>query len=187
MPRTIDTIDYAILKCLKDAGESFWKKRIYQELEARKKTLPLADDISLQTVGRRVDALNEDGYLENTIVSPQDVPRDLIIGYLLTEKGENVLTRKRESLLKKVVRDELFSDRQDLELRTKAIAELIGDEFNLPGYTDEMAEQYTRDDLLVLTGTYFLQKRVSTTFDEDDLEQFRNIIREQESPAVMIP
>lgn len=182
----IDNINYAILKCLQDTDEALWKKRIYQELQDRHEILPFADDVSLQTVGRRIDTLHDEGYLENTIVSPQDVPRDLIIGYAITERGQNTIELKRETLLQKLVRNELFSSDAESSVGQKALAELTNNEFGLDGRTTETADHYSRDELLVLLGTYFLKKKASQVFGEKDVQRFRNAILEGEPPSAVL-
>lgn len=182
----IDNIDYAILKCLRDADASYWKKRVYQELADRKEFLPVTDEVSLQTVGRRIDKLHSDGYLENTIVSPQDVPRDLIIGYQLTEDGANVLETKRETLLQEIVREELFGDNGRFDLNQKALAELVNNEFRVDGYAVETAEHYSRDEMLVMLGMYFLKKKADTVFDDMQIDQFRDAVTQQKSPSTLM-
>lgn len=184
----IDDIDYTILKCLDDAVEAFWKKRIYQEIEERREVLPMAGDVSLQTIGRRVDRLHEDGYLENEIVSPQEVPRDLIIGFTVTADGRKLVERKRETLLRELVRKELFIDEPDgdSDIGQKALAELTNNEFGLEGRTVETADRYSREELLILLGTYFLEKQASQVFDEEDVQRFRDVILNQKSPSVVL-
>ncbi len=182
----IDDIDYTILKCLHDADEAFWKKRIHQEIQDRWAELPITDEMSLQTVGRRVDKLHDEGYLENTIVSPQNVPRDLIIGYNLTDAGQDTVTSKREILLKKIVRNELFSDETTPTIGQKALAELINNEFGLDGHTVETANHYSRDELLLLLGTYFLEKKASNVFGDEDVQRFRQTIMERKPPSTIL-
>lgn len=182
----IDDVDYTILKCLHDAGESFWKKRIYQEIEEKHEFLPLTDPVSLQTVGRHVDELQAKGYLENRIVSSDEVPRDLIIGYTITEEGEKIIRTKRETLLRELVSKELFSDDEAPSVGQKALAELANNEFGLYDHTVETADHYGRDELLVLLGTYFLQKKASQTFGEADVQRFRDVILEQRSPSTVL-
>lgn len=182
----IDNIDYAILKCLHDADASYWKKRVHQEISDREEFLPAVDSVSLQTVGRHIDALNKEGYLENTIVSPQDVPRDLIIGYRTTEKGENMLETQRETLLKEIIQEEVFGDNDRLNIGQKALAELINNEFQIDGRTEETAEHYSRDELLVMLGMYFLQKKTDTVFGEEQVAQFRDAVKQQQAPSTIM-
>ncbi len=182
----IDTIDFSILTCLQRADSSLWKKRIHQELMEWEETLPLQDAVSLQTVGRRVDKLHDEGYLENTIVSPQDVPRDLIIGYTLTAKGEQIHDAKRESLLKAVVRDELFDDHQHPDIGETALAELLHNEIGAEGSPASTASHYSRDELLVLAGTYFLQKTAGTGFSDGDRQRISEAIMRQEALTTLL-
>lgn len=182
----IDNIDYTILKCLNDADDAFWKKRAHQEIQECHDVLPITDNVSLQTIGRRIDALHDEGYVENTIVSPEDVPRDLIIGYSITEQGSTMLNVKRESLLKELVQTELFSDSDAGSVGQQALAELTNNEFGLTDHAHETANSYSRDELLILLGTYFLRKQASHVFGDEDVKQFRNVILEQKKPSTVL-
>jgi hypothetical protein len=142
------------------------------------------EPVSLQTVGRRVDALHDEGYLENTIVSPQNVPRDLIIGYILTDNGEQAVEAKRHELLRETVRDELFGDTDHPEIDRDVLAELL---------SAEMDDRYaatadqSREALLILTGTYLLQSAATTVFDETELQNISDAISQQEKPVTLLP
>lgn len=185
MPGTIDTIDYSILKCLHDTDNAFWKKRIHQELADRQAVLPITDQISLQTVGRRVDDLHDEEYLENTIVSPQEVARDLIIGYTLTDAGNMAMQRKRKELLQDVVRDEVFDDTPRPDMTQAVLVEMIGNELELDRQLDRKPATYERDELLVFIGAYILRtKRAAIT--DADIQEFRNVLERQESLSTIL-
>jgi len=52
-------------------------------------------DVSVQTVGRDVDALHADGLLASTIVTPFDASHDQYIAYETTSAGEEALAAYR--------------------------------------------------------------------------------------------
>jgi predicted ArsR family transcriptional regulator len=52
-------------------------------------------DVSVQTVGRDVDALHADGLLTSTIVTPFDAAHDQYIAYETTSAGEEALAAYR--------------------------------------------------------------------------------------------
>lgn len=174
----IDNVDFSILKCLKDTGETMWKKKIHQEMLACQETLPLPQEISLQTLGRRIDKLHKKGYLRNAIINPKELTRDLIIAYRITDQGWNVVEEKREQLLRELVCRELYSDKDNIEIGKYALAALINDEFGLEDRDIETADNYSRDELLVLLGLYFLDQKVSNVFDETERAKFRDVIME---------
>lgn len=88
---TLDITDLRILFLLQDADGPLWKNKIHEKLDDLTTAADAADTASVQTVGRRVDQLNDNGYLDNQIVSPEELKRDLIIGFEPTEKGVDAL------------------------------------------------------------------------------------------------
>lgn len=70
----------AILEAVAD--RSLWKAKIHETMEA---------DRSLQAVGRRVENLVDDGYMESTIIAPDEISPDLIIAFKPTEQGREVI------------------------------------------------------------------------------------------------
>lgn len=189
MGSMIDTIDYGILKCLHDTDTPLWKKRIYQELDDRHAVLPFDDQVSLQTVGRRVDNMHEEGYLENRIVSPQDVPRDLIIGYMPTDAGVTAMRAKQNDLLRQAVRDEVFDDVERPEMSRTVLAEMISNALGISDHTDTVVDRYDRNELLALTGSYFLQQQIPSTAKEKEetRQTFRDAIQQRKSPSKLLP
>lgn len=71
----LDLLDLQILGILQD--DTLWKKRIANHI----------DTVSIQTIGRRVDTLRDNGLLDSCIISPDDIKRDLIIAFETTEQG----------------------------------------------------------------------------------------------------
>lgn len=106
----IDNVEYAVLKAFSDLGRPLWKKRVHEYLEANKDYLPIEDDVSLQTVGRQIDTLVNNDYLDNVITSPDKLQRDLIIAFTPTDRGRDALAAKRRDLVKNSIRTTLFGD-----------------------------------------------------------------------------
>lgn len=72
--------------------QSLWKKRVYETLHDHN----LEDTaMSIQTIGRHIDALHSHGYLELHVISPEDTHRNLIPAFTTTEKGRNALNQYR--------------------------------------------------------------------------------------------
>ncbi len=183
----IDTIDYSILKCLAAADRPVWKKQLHRMLEEQRDRLPLPDHIALQTVGRHIDRMHSDSLLTSSIINPEELRRNLIIGYRPTQKGRRMLEMKRSALLKKVVADSLFNAEDAVQFEKDVLAEMINDEFGLDGHTDETVRNYSRDELTLLLGLYFLKQEAADIFDESDRERFRTIIQERQEVTDAIP
>lgn len=181
----IDTTDYSILKCLHDADRSLWKKRVYQEFNERQDVLPITEAASLQTVGRRVDRLYDDGHLENAIVSPQDVARDMIIGYTLTPQGRKAMDEKRTALLQEIAGDEIFGGDERPEMDGLVLAELISDELEIGEESSTLHENYGRNELLAFIGTYLIKKQTAA-LTEDDIQQFRDSLVQHQPPSAVL-
>lgn len=64
--------------------ETLWKKRVAARF-----------DVSVQTIGRDVDALHADGLLRDTLVMPDEGPRSMYIAFATTEQGEAALDEFR--------------------------------------------------------------------------------------------
>lgn len=163
MSDTIDNIDFSILQCVNDSERPLWKKKIYEYMEEYREYLPLQRDISAQTVGRRVDELADEGYLASVITSSEDVNRHMIIGYTDTEKGVKVLEDKRETLLKDIVFRELFSD-DSFPIEKEALITLIEDEFRDGICDSDKLRDYSRKQLLIMTGALLLEQDAADEF-----------------------
>lgn len=86
----IDILDYAILETV---AEPLWKTRIHAEL-ADRDDFPVDDIPAPQTISRRVDSLATDGYVTTTIVAPDGSDRELLIGYMRTQAGDEAVAEK---------------------------------------------------------------------------------------------
>lgn len=176
----LDKVDYALLSCLRDNG-GLWKKKIHEELQARAEEFPGDIDVSSQTVGRRIEKFHEKTYVSTTIINPDDLPRDLIIAYNLTEEGAEMLREKRLDLLKEYS----FSD-EDIEHRQ--LLNLLEDHLHLEPEEREFLEESTEiEDLRLLAGIYIFWKQTDLEMEEDSLQPYLDILTGkpylQERPA----
>ena len=79
-------LDLHILTILND--DPLWKQRVYETLQNHGH----ADTaMSVQTVGRHIDALQEHGYLDLEIICPEDTRRNLLPAFTTTEQGRTAL------------------------------------------------------------------------------------------------
>lgn len=76
----LDLTNYRILYILYD--EPLWKNEIHERLQRHE-----AETVSVQTVGRRVDQLQDAGLVNAKMVSPESIQRDLIIAFETTDLG----------------------------------------------------------------------------------------------------
>ncbi|WP_226005943.1 Lrp/AsnC family transcriptional regulator [Natrinema salinisoli] len=77
--RKLDELDLEILAIL--TQNPLWKTALHNTLGKK----------SIQTIGRRVNDLQDDGLLVSCILSPDTLNRDLVIGYKTTEQGRTAL------------------------------------------------------------------------------------------------
>lgn len=164
----IDNTDYAILKAIHDQDRPLWKNKIHQYIADNERRFPLSQGVSVQTVGRRVDDLNNEEYLENAIISPDELQRDLIIAFKLQDKGREVLEQKRKELLQDVVQGEMFGADAAAEIGKGALIELISDEFDIEKATREQLEtDYSRDQIVAFLTLYYTEKQAVNVFDSE--------------------
>lgn len=174
----IDTIHYTILHVLE---KPLWKSKIRATLEDVD-DLPTDGVPSVQTIGRRVDELHENDYIATSILSPDDVDRDLIIGYQRTKNGDKALEEKRDELLRGLA--------NTLSTRTvtkKALIRMIIGQFDLNTDTATcMNDEYDEETLLSLLALHYAQKdaesltadKRSHTHSTDDAQNFQNLLNE---------
>lgn len=157
MDTSIDEVDYAILKCLKQC-DACWKKRVYDWTREHIDEVPLMGEKSLQTIGRRIDRLHDEGLVDNCIMSPDAADRDMIIGYHLTDAGREALQAKRQRMLQdkaKRFTNCLITGDGDPQVDRDALVALMRDEFDIGPEGQAIIEQLeTRELLTVLTGHY---------------------------------
>jgi DNA-binding Lrp family transcriptional regulator len=169
----IDDTDFAILKCIQDFGKPLWKNKIHESITERADELPLKSSVSVQTVGRRVDDLTDDGFVESAIISPDEIKRDLIIAFKLTDQGRDAIRERTEEYLQNVVQSSMFTIAETDHIGKPALLELIEDNF---GIDDEMKDrldtEYDRDELVTLLTLYYVKQEISDVFTDGDAEKF---------------
>lgn len=170
------------MRCLYDADQPLWKNRIHEQYEER-----FDDTLSVQTIGRRVDSMHDAGLVESCILSPDNVNRDLIIGYMLTDTGRDALARERRDILLDAAQPTLFratsTDTEERPISKTELVDLLCDEFQLDGDTGTRLEQeYSWDELTVLAIVYLVKHRAINVFTDTDLEQVADII--SQSPEI---
>lgn len=172
----IDDTDYAILKAVQELGGAVWKSKIHDYVQEHREELPLSDGASIQTIGRRVDSLNNDGFLETAIIQPDELRRKLIIAFKLTEAGADAIADKEEELLRDVVQDAVETG--EPQFGAKVIARLIGEELELEeDLVGTLQEDYTKDELVAFLMIYIAEAMADDTFDEDNIWKFHHIDR----------
>lgn len=114
----INVTDYDVLRALHRHGP-LWKMEITRRVNAcrgREHLLDVQDSITKQAVSKRVDRLHELDYVGTAIIAVDEVDagaainRDLIIGYTLTEKGEDALEDATCRILGDVLRTALVGE-----------------------------------------------------------------------------
>lgn len=172
----IDDTDYAILKCIDDGGKPLWKNKIHECIKERTDELPIMSTVSVQTVGRRVDNLTDEEFLESCIVSPEEIKRDLIIAFKITEKGVETLEEKTEDYLQQAVQTGIFAHQEETPIGKNALIELIHDRFELGKDTKEMMQrEYSRDELIMLMTLYYVRREVAESFTQENVKKFASL------------
>jgi DNA-binding PadR family transcriptional regulator len=176
MDVTIDRPDFRILHCLHTADDPLWKNLIHEEYNDE-----FTESLSEQTIGRRVDDLHDAGLLQSSIRSPDDINRDLIIGYQLTDSGRTVLIQKRRDILLTAAKPTLFRADQtedaDRPIPKEELVELICAEFQLDRATGELLRtEYTWEELTILVIVYLVKHRAIDVLTDTDLDQITDII-----------
>ncbi len=168
----IDDVDFSILNVIASHGAPMWKKKIHRNLPEG--GLPNVQDISVQTVGRRVDDLHDRGYLESCIISPREINRDLIIAFKVTGDGHEVRTAKRSRLLRDHA-SRLVSGGTDGGGDVATIARLMEDELDLDPETTERLHGCDPDHLLTLLLLHYTRDAVEQRIDTDQVDQLADL------------
>lgn len=186
MASAIDAVDYGILWCIDRAGAA-WKKKVHHHLMQHQEKLPQSPDISVQTVGRRINDLHEQGLIENCIASPDDSHRDLVITYKLTDAGRAQLTQKQNDLLRETAletgKTSMFHpdgypsiEELDLPLHRAALAQMLCDRFEVDEDTKSLIEESTVHELLFITTSYCIREKAATWIDRENEQRMAQII-----------
>jgi DNA-binding PadR family transcriptional regulator len=77
----VDQVDLQILSVVNETDDPWWKKLISEQI----------DDVSVQSIGRRVDSLQEEGYLKRVFLDLDEGPGRASIGYRISDDGQALL------------------------------------------------------------------------------------------------
>ncbi|MCJ7429020.1 MAG: hypothetical protein MUP66_01375 [Candidatus Nanohaloarchaeota archaeon QJJ-5] len=98
----VDETGYCILLIIKETQDHLWKRSMARELNEWRDTdrcpLNVMENISVQTICRRIDTLVENGYLEEEPVYSEDLGR-YVDTYVVTEDGEQALETINRSIV----------------------------------------------------------------------------------------
>ncbi len=171
----IDDVDYAILKVVHDADEPLWKKRVHSLVSERTEELPLMNTVAVNTVGRRIDQLQNNGMLDNVIVQPDQIDRDLVIAYILTDKGRAAMTEKRRAYLRDIVRQDIFKDFRNEDVAIRPLLSAMQDEFDMQRSSiDRLDDRFNSVQLAAILALYYIE------IESEELltQQVRRLVRE---------
>lgn len=180
----IDNTDFAILFSVENHDVPPWKNKIHGWVVDQEENLPIANSVSVQTVGRRVDTLVNEDFLETVIVSPEDIKRDLIIAFKLTEKGKDAITGKREQLLKETVQNQIFAADDGNNISKGALITLLLDKFNWDGDMYETLHQkYGKNELSTFLVMVYIEEEASSMIDAEQVKRFKDVLTEYNDMA----
>lgn len=179
----IDDISYTLMKCIDDADEPVWKKRIRERLEEHADRLPVAP-VSSQTVGRRINKLHDRALIESQIISPDDIRHDLLIGYTTTDKGVQKLREKRQLLLRQYIQD-TYSDEADEEEKPILI-ELLSDHLAL----DKDGRRFLEDEcdfheLITFVELQLMSKFINDQISDTKLDAFLSLANDSHTEKIL--
>lgn len=176
----LDAVDYGILTCVEEE-EQVWKKRVHELISERQDVLPEMKNVSIQTVGRRINNLQEKGLLESCILSPENLNRDLIIGYTVTEDGQLAMHEKRESFLKEnVLRsgEYLFNDHchDTLPVNREALNHLFCKHFGVGPQKRDVVEACETEEILAVLAIHYFRGHLEACYDEYNVKQMTDLV-----------
>lgn len=97
----VDQTAYCLLLIIDRADKKLWKRKLSREINDWRSSgrcpLNITDTVSLQTVCRRMNKLEKQGYVETTPVFTEDVD-GYVEAYTLTEDGQTVLDDIHETV-----------------------------------------------------------------------------------------
>lgn len=181
----IDATDYALLACVADADSPVWKKRIRDRLQSQDPALPGRSDISTQTVGRRISEMHDQGLVDTTIVEAPDAASNLIIGYVLTEDGRDVLAEKRRDIIGS------YAFRTDQEEATefidrRVLVQLLEDEIGIATNDSEVFQGCDVEELLMFSLMYHTRRLADTKLDEQTESAFTDILQNLKNTGILV-
>jgi hypothetical protein len=178
----IDNMDFSILKTIADADGPLWKKQVHRRIQNRLQTLPASDSVSVQTIGRRIDRLKEDGYLAPCIVRPEGINRDLIIAFETTETGRNAVYSQQDDLLREYTADALLRDSSP-DYGHDTAAALAADELGRD--TVDQLRQHTPKCLAAALCYHYLAEELDGL--EEAGQTLRSLLADGTAPGSSIP
>lgn len=175
----IDEVNYAILKLVDESDTPLWKNKLHSQLSERSHTFPAVDSVSVQTIGRRVDWLRDNNYLDSCIISPDGIKRDLIIAFNLTDKGYTALEQKEDELLQDAVQHAMFSN--EFTPEKPVLAELLATHLDLgQDQHDTLLDRYTTEELEVFLTLYYLRNQIHDVFSTDT-DRFTSLVQQSDA------
>lgn len=172
----IDGVEYAVLKTFHTLNRPLWKQRVYEYIQDHQDRFPVTDSVSRKTVGRKIDRLKYEQYLEQTIASPDDTARDQIIAYTLTEDGAHAMAAHRLTLLRQVMMNHLFPQHVENDLPKQAIIALMQDQY---GFDDDVKEQlfdHDRENVIAFLLIRYMQQEAVNILDRGNLEEYHALL-----------
>ncbi len=172
----LDDVDFSILKAFWDSENPLWKKRVYRYVEQHIDELPLQETVSEQTVGRRIDDLLNEGYLESVITDPDAVDRELIISYRLTDPGRSTMDAKRMEYIRDIVRSDIFRDFRRQDAPINPIISVFVDEFDLTARErDFLRNRFDATQIAALLALYYVEVEAREFFMDTEAEIIRDV------------
>lgn len=173
----LDDTDFTILVEIAEADEGLWKKKVHDRLEDSLAGHPLNKHISTQTVGRRIDRLTDRGYLASVLITPDELDRDLMIGYRLTDDGKDAVDRKRMELIKECVQSNIFPGERIPHLDQETLVSIIVHEFDVDDTVAEKLQEYTGEELVCFLSHHFIEAEADEVFHEGNMQKFTDLDR----------
>ncbi|MDY6765741.1 MAG: hypothetical protein SVW77_00070 [Candidatus Nanohaloarchaea archaeon] len=169
----LDRLDLAILRTVRDAETPLWKKHIYRTIRGRETLPESVADISVQTLGRRVDALNDADLLVPRIVEPADLNRDLIIAYRLGPDGSAAIEEKQRVLLREFLARRHRPD-TGVTTDTDYIADLFADMAGLDEASRDALVELPPAAITALVDAYYLHVDAADVFAGSELDRLQS-------------
>jgi predicted transcriptional regulator len=179
----IDERDFEILEALYRKNGPLWKKRIHESIE---------HDITLQTIGRRVNKLRDAGLLDQCIVSAEGIKRKYIIAFDLTEDGEQAMKDKRRELLTSYALrsyvtlldldlEDVLKQKKVDEFSKEVLMRMLCEEYDLNDETqDLLRERFTREELSTIILVFEAKKSMANQLDEEFMDKVDELMETEE-------
>lgn len=176
----MDSRRYCILDIVEQAQTAIWKKRIWERIQDNLDRYPGFDSFSIQTVGRRVNTMEADGLLNESIAHMDETNRGLLQVYTLTDEGHEQIMTERERRLRDLASShmETILGTGELSVTTAQLETLFTRYFEIePAVLPETGRLQAMLDFLVDE----FSDDSATALDHSANQEFRAILA-QESP-----